>query len=310
MRCLINPILIFLLFLGTSAVTSAQPMDYEWSQQGQYFGLSTPQPGMVVLYERQGQEWQVTDQFTYATHLPKPQQWSYLDGALYGVSTDLDIGYLFSYSWKEEQSLTVRILHPELTALAASIDGQWSIEKNQLCVQTPQTKACMDLEANQALYYNVSTNLSTPQLMYTTYVFRGVGLMYQAYGILGSVLACILVGVGVFFYIQRKVFYLGRKELSNQFKRIPITAEMYFMLKSLAENKQIANKALTALFHSPGISQDTITKRKNRMVEELNQLITQCFMVDFFTREKDPEDLRETRYVLCEGIRIRLKPHA
>ena len=309
MRCLINPILIFLLFLGTYAVTSAQPMDYEWSQQGQYFGLSTPQPGLVVLYERQGQEWQVTGQSTYSSHLPKPKNWNYLDGALYGVSTDLDIGYLFSYSWKEKKSLTVRILHPELTALAASTDGQWSMEQNQLCIQTPQTKACMDLEANQALYYNVSTNLNTPQLMDTTYVFRGIGLMYQAYGILGTVLACILVGVGVFFYIQRKVFYLGRKELSNRFKRIPITAEMYFMLKSLAENKQIANKALTALFYYPGISQDTITKRKNRMVEELNQLITQCFMVNFFTREKDPEDLRETRYVLCEGINIKLKPH-
>ena len=309
MRCLINPILIFLLFLGTSAVTSAQPMDYEWSQQGQYFGLSTPQPGLVVLYERQGQEWQVTGQSTYATHLPKPQHWSYLDGALYGVSNDLDIGYLFVCSWKKEESFAVRILHPELTALAASADGQWSMEQNQICIQTPRTKAYMDLEDNQALYYNVSTNLSTPQLMDTTYVFRGIGLMYQAYGILGTVLACILVGVGVFFYIQRKVFYLGRKELSNRFKRIPITAEMYFMLKSLAENKQIANKALTALFHSPGISQDTITKRKNRMVEELNQLITQCFMVDFFTREKDPEDLRETRYVLSEGIRIKLKPN-
>ena len=46
------------------------------------------------------------------------------------------------------------------------------------------------------------------------------------------------------------------------------------------------------------------------MVDELNQLITQCFMVEFFTREKDPEDLREIRYVLCEGIRIKLRPHA
>ena len=309
MRFLTNSILLFLLFLGISAVTNAQSMDYEWSQQGQYFGVATPQPGMLVLYERQGQDWQVTGQSTYSSHLPKPQNWSYIDGALYGVSTDLDIGYLFSYFCEEEKSLTVRILHPELTALAASTNGQWSIEQNQLCIQTPQTKACMDLEANQALYYNVSTNLNTPLLMDTTYVFRGIGLMYQAYGILGIVLACILVGVGVFFYIQRKVFYLGRKELSNRFKRIPITAEMYFMLKSLAENKQIANKALTALFHSPGISQDTITKRKNRMVEELNQLITQCYMVDFFTREKDPEDLRETRYVLCESIRIKLRSH-
>ena len=310
MRCLTNPIILFLLFLGTSAVTSAQTMDFEWSQKGQNFGVSTPQPGLLILYKRQDQDWQVTGQSTYATHLPKPQHWSYIDGALYGVSTDLDIGYLFSYFWEEEKSLTVRILHPELTALASSADCQWSMDQNQLCVETPQTKACMDLEANQALYYNVSKNLNTPQLMDNTYAFRGIGLMYQAYGILGTVLGCILVGVGVFFYIQRKVFYLGRKELSNRFKRIPITAEMYFMLKTLAENKHIANKALTAQFHSPGISQDTITKRKNRMVEELNQLITQCFIVDFFTREKDPEDLRETRYVLCEGIRIKLKSHA
>ena len=310
MRFLTNSILLFLFFLGTSAVTSAQSMDFEWSQQGQYFGVSTPQPGLVVFYERQGQDWQVTGQSSYETHLPKPQHWSYLDGVLYGISADLDIGYLFSYSWKEEKPLTVRILHPEITALASSTDGQWSIEQNQLCIQTPQTKACMDLEANKALYYNISTNLNTPQLMDTTYAFRGIGLMYQAYCILGTLLACILVGVGVFFYIQRKVFYLGRKELSNRFKRIPITAEMYFMLKTLAQNKHIANKALTALFHSPGISQDTITKRKNRMVEELNQLITQCFMVDFFTRVKDPEDLRETRYVLCEGIRIKLRSYA
>jgi hypothetical protein len=309
MRFLTNLILLFLFFLGTSAETSAQPMDFEWSQQGQYFGVYTPQPGLLALYERQGQEWQITGQSTYATHIPKPQHWSYLDGALYGVSTDLDIGYLFSYLWNEEQSLTVRILHPQLTALVARADGQWSIEQNQLCIQSPQNKACMDLEANQALYYNVSKNLNAPQLMDTTYAFRDIGLMYQAYGILGTVLACILVGVGAFFYIQRKVFYLGRKELSNRFKRIPITAEMYFMLKTLAQNKHIANKALTALFHSPGISQDTITKRKNRMVEELNQLITQCYKVDFFIREKDPEDLRETRYVLCEGIRLKLKPH-
>lgn len=82
------------------------------------------------------------------------------------------------------------------------------------------------------------------------------------------------------------------------------------MLKSLAENKQIANKALTALFRSSGISQDTITKRKNKMVDELNQLITQCFMVEFFNCEKDLEDLREIRYVLCEGIRNKLRPNA
>ena len=167
----------------------------------------------------------------------------------------------------------------------------------------------MDIDTNQALYYNISTNLNTPQLMETTYVFRGIRLIYQAYGILGTVLAFILCGVGVVFYIQRKVFYFGRKELSNRFKRISITVEVYFMLKSLAENKQVANKALTALFHSLGISQDTINKRKNKMVDELNQLITQCFMAEFFTREKDPEDLRETRYILCEGIRIKLRPH-
>jgi len=33
-------------------------------------------------------------------------------------------------------------------------------------------------------------------------------------------------------------------------------------------------------------------------------------MVNFFIRVKDPEDLRETRYVLCEGIRIKLRPYA
>jgi DNA-binding MarR family transcriptional regulator len=130
--------------------------------------------------------------------------------------------------------------------------------------------------------------------------------MREAYSIIGLVLLVFLTGVGLFFFTTRRTFRLTEKELSNRFKKIPLTVEMYHFLKNLAQHKMIRNQTALDFFQEADISDDAKIKRKNKMVGDLSQNIYDCFQMNFFIKKKDINDAREIIYTLETGITIKV----
>ena len=94
--------------------------------------------------------------------------------------------------------------------------------------------------------------------------------------------------------------------LSNGIKKVTISdiegAE--FFLQELSKNGKISNNDLLTYFNDDSISMDMITKRKNKMVQELETLLYNQFKRILFERLRDPEDHRQAIYKLKEGKSI------
>ena len=177
----------------------------------------------------------------------------------------------------------------------------------------------IDFEANKVFYNPIPEEIAVdslaqltgwlakmnPRLGQSTYAYRGIDLMREAYSIIGLVLLLFLTGVGLFFFTTRRTFRLTQKELSNRFKKIPLTVEMYHFLKHLAQHKMIRNQTVLDFFQKSDGLIDAKIKRKNKMVGDLSQNIYDCFKLNFFIKQKDKNDARGVIYILEPGITIK-----
>jgi DNA-binding MarR family transcriptional regulator len=325
MRFLKSKHTLTVVFLSLITSLSAQDeMDFYWATFSSGYGLN--QTGQVVeLYscELPSREFIPYAKISLSDKYPSPNLWAHYGEFIYGFSNSNDFTRVQRINWHTKKSLGARILHPKVSELFD--EKLYVLEKSSadgvVLIRPLQRRAViLDLENNKAYYASIpnevaidSTKILTkwisgikPEKLETTYAFRGIDLMEKAYAILGLVLALLLVGFGNFFLINRKNFRLNKKELSNRFKKIPLTIEMYHFLCILAKQKEIKNQALLDLFFQAELTPDSILKRKNKMIGELMELTNDCFKIQLFKKKKDPNDRRETIYSLNPRITIKV----
>ena len=325
MRFLKSKHTLTVVFLSLITSLSAQDeMDFYWATFSSGYGLN--QTGQVVeLYscELPSREFIPYAKISLSDKYPSPNLWAHYGEFIYGFSNSNDFTRVQRINWHTKESLGARILHPKVTELFD--EKLYVLEKSSadgvVLISSLQRKAViLDLENNKAYYASIPSEVAidstktlydwisaiNPEKLETTYAYRGIDLMRKAYTVLGAVLALFLVGVAYFFTTTRKTFRLTKKELSNRFKKIPLTPEMYHFLSTLAKHKKIKNQALLDLFFHPELTSDSILKRKNKMIGELQESIHDCFQLQFFDKKKDPNDRRETTYSLNPRITIKV----
>ena len=325
MRYLINSSLFLVLgYSFFSPIWAQESMDFYWNTFVSGYGF-TQSDYQIELYQRDN----LTKKFTslgkvqFSEHYSAPTLWFQKDEHLYGFSLDNDFVRVHSINWHTMEYNGPHILHPKLSQL---FDQQTFFipqgYENGVVLISPTTKssAVIDFEANIVFYNPIPPNIGldsfsqlklwlanfNPKLGQSTYAYRGIDLMRQAFSIIGIVLMFFLAGVGLFFFNTRRTFMLNQKELSNRFKKIPLTLEMYHFLKHLAQEKSIRNQTTLHLFQDAIISEDAKIKRKNKMIGELSLNIYNCFKMNIFSKQKDMGDSREVIYKLLPGVAIKV----
>jgi len=319
-----RPLFLVLLYSLFSPLWAQESMDFYWATFASGYGF-TQSDHQIELYKCDDltKKFSSVGKVQLSDQYPAPSLWAQKDEHLYGFSTQNDFVRVHRINWHTNESIGARILHPELSAL---FDPQSFFipqgSEHGVVLISPKAKslAVIDFEANEVFYNPIPQEIAVdslaqltswlvttnPKLGQSTYAYRGIDLMREAYSIIGLVLLLFLTGVGLFFFTTRRTFRLTQKELSNRFKKIPLTVEMYHFLKHLAQHKMIRNQTVLDFFQKSDRSIDAKIKRKNKMVGELSQNIYDCFQMNFFIKQKDKNDQREVIYKLESGITIKV----
>ena len=325
MHCSISkPLILTLVYSLFGPLWAQEPMDYYWTTFSSGYGL-TQSDHQIEIHQCDNLTKEFTKQGTVnlSHHYSAPSLWAQKDENLYGFSTQNDFIRVHRINWHTKESQGARILHPELSALFDAqtfFIPQGSMYGVVLVSPSLRSSAVIDFEANVVYYNTIPQQIAldstaqltkwissiNPKMGQSTYAYRGIDLMRQAYSLIGLVLLLFLAGVGFFFLTTRKTFRLTQKELSNRFKKIPLTVEMYQFLKHLATDQRVRNQTLLDFFNESEITADAKLKRKNKMIGDLSQNIYDCFQMTFFTKQKDRNDAREVIYRLESGINIKI----
>ena len=147
-----------------------------------------------------------------------------------------------------------------------------------------------------------------PQFSVTdSFYFQRNNAVIILYGSILTLGIITLIFGSIFYLKSRKNKYtLEKGILSNGIKKITVSdiegAE--FFLQELSKKRKISNNDLLSYFNDDSISMDMITKRKNKMIQELETLLYNQFKRILFERLRDPEDHRQAIYKLKKGKSI------
>jgi hypothetical protein len=102
------------------------------------------------------------------------------------------------------------------------------------------------------------------------------------------------------------VFFLSENNLSGLNKTIPIDKDERFVLELIlkAKERKIDNSLLLNYFKNSKISNDASVKRKNKVIQELNQKVLEKFEIVLIIKSSKQTDSRHTVYCLNPQIEL------
>ena len=102
------------------------------------------------------------------------------------------------------------------------------------------------------------------------------------------------------------MFFLSENNLSGFNKTIPIDKDERFVLELIlkAKERKIDNSLLLNYFKNSKISNDASVKRKNKVIQELNQKALEKFEIVLIIKSSKKTDSRQTVYCLNPKIEL------
>ena len=102
------------------------------------------------------------------------------------------------------------------------------------------------------------------------------------------------------------MFFLSENNLSGLNKTIPIDKDEKFVLELILKTKErkIDNSVLLNYFKNSKISNDASVKRKNKVIQELNQKALEKFEIVVIIKNSKQTDSRQTFYCLNPKIEL------
>ena len=100
------------------------------------------------------------------------------------------------------------------------------------------------------------------------------------------------------------MFFLSENNLSGLNKTIPIDKDERFVLELILKERKIDNSLLLNYFKNSKISNDASVKRKNKVIQELNQKALEKFEIVLIIKNSKQTDSRQTVYCLNPKIEL------
>ena len=130
--------------------------------------------------------------------------------------------------------------------------------------------------------------------------------IFNAFFVLGASTIIILLVSLWLMKRKSKVFYFNQSTLSNQLKKAPINAEIYFFLRNLAAEGRVDNTLLLEFFKQNNPKTlDSLIKKKNKMITSFFHLQEDVFSTPLIKKIKDPNDHRQVIYILNKSYTIK-----
>ena len=131
------------------------------------------------------------------------------------------------------------------------------------------------------------------------------GYLFRTYLIFAAIFSfAIIFLVFLFFKTRSKIFYLNKQSLFNQMSSILLLKEEFALLTAFKNSAVLENNFILNLFSDETKSLDAIIKKKNKLINDLNQKCKKSFKIDLIIKKTDKADSRQVIYLLAKNTRI------
>lgn len=131
------------------------------------------------------------------------------------------------------------------------------------------------------------------------------GYLFKTYLIFAAIFSFAIVFlVFLFFRTRSKIFYLNKQALFNQMSSILLSKEEFALLTAFKNSAVLENNFILNLFSDETKSLDAIIKKKNKLINDLNQKCKKSFKIDLIIKKTDKADSRQVVYLLAKNTRI------
>ena len=131
------------------------------------------------------------------------------------------------------------------------------------------------------------------------------GYLFRTYLIFAAIFSfAIIFLVFLFFKTRSKIFYLNKQSLFNQMSSILLSKEEFALLTAFKNSAVLENNFILNLFSDETKSLDAIIKKKNKLINDLNQKCKKSFKIDLIIKKTDKADSRQVVYLLAKNTRI------
>jgi hypothetical protein len=149
------------------------------------------------------------------------------------------------------------------------------------------------------LYNNIS-------LINEEYLTNDFNLFANYFVYAGGFCLLLILLTFVKFKKEKLVFFLSENNLSGLNKTIPIDKDERFVLELILNTKErkIDNSFILNYFKNNKISSDASVKRKNKVIQELNQKALEKFGIVLIIKNSKQTDSRQAVYSLNQKIEL------
>ena len=120
-------------------------------------------------------------------------------------------------------------------------------------------------------------------------------------GILTFVFMFILYG---YFKTRKKTYFVNHFSLYNQNSSFLLSNEEFAFVQAFKNRMILENSQALELFVDKSKSLDATVKRKNRIVQEINNKFHSTFQGKLIFKKPDKLDLRQVNYELSRNLKI------
>ena len=120
-------------------------------------------------------------------------------------------------------------------------------------------------------------------------------------GISAFVFVFILYG---YFKTRKKIYFVNPFSLYNENSSIPLSGEEFLLIHSFKGRKVLENNLILDLYGDKTKSLDATVKRKNKIIQEINNKFRSTFQGELILKKADGVDLRQVVYFISKDLNL------
>ena len=175
-----------------------------------------------------------------------------------------------------------------------------SIQKNNKLIGAVKNSVTNELTIR-------SFDLESSMLIQTdeiSYFFRGTKELLNYLYLSLSLLIVIIIVLSIYYKKVSNTYLLDQNTLSISSSSVELNEIERTIIKMFSQKKLISNSNLMDLFIEESKTKDFAVKKKNRVLDKLEDKLNTAFKIEFIYKEKTKTDSRQLTYRLNKKIRI------
>lgn len=198
-----------------------------------------------------------------------------------------------------------KITHPESNAVYIFSSGNKLSRLNESCIFVGDNLVYASKNANSIESKISFINIKIFEVSKQELFYLDDRSLFKNYLLFATIFSFAIVFlVFLFFRTRTKFFYLNKQSLFNQTSSILLLNEEFALLSAFKNSAVLENTFILNLFSDETKSLDAIIKKKNKLIDGLNQKCKKNFKVNLIIKKTDKADSRQVVYLLPKNTRV------